>query len=158
MEQPRRNQPSREARLAPSTLPSTSLSKHATIDDVPEVLERSMLRLSDVKQSADGISGPGILVKLFPISGRTIRSVGDSNRKLWIVGSPDATDWTRSKLEAAHKANAKAKASHAAKTGSGSKLSVKAKVTGDKAGRQNEQRSLAKSERNVAEQRVQEGS
>lgn len=71
--------------------------------------------------------------------------------------SQDANIWTPSKLEDAHKANAKAKASHAAKAESASKLRVKAKVTGGKAGRQKEQRSLAKGEKDVAEQPVQEG-
>lgn len=82
-------------------------------------------------------------MKLFP--------VGDSNRTLWIVGFPHASNWIPSKLDNVYKANAKAKAFHAAKAESGSKLRVKAKVTGGKAGRQNEQRSLAKGERNVAE-------
>jgi hypothetical protein len=76
---------------------------------------------------------------------------------LWIVASPDATNWTLSKLEDVHKANAKANASHAGKAGSASKPRVKAKISGGKAERQKEQRSLAKGEKDVAEQPVQEG-
>ena len=124
---------------------------------LPEVLEHSTLRLSDIKRSAEGIAGAGILVKLIPVLRKDTRSVGDPNQTLWIVAYPDANNWTPSKLEDAHKANAKAKASHAAKAESASKLRVKAKVTGEKAGRQKEQRSLAKGGKNVAEQPVQEG-
>jgi hypothetical protein len=116
-----------------------------------------MLRLSDVKQFAEGTTGAAILVKLFPVLRKDTRSVGDSNQTLWIVASPDVNNWTPSKLEDAHKANAKAKASHAANAGLASKPRVKAKVTSRKAGRQKEQRSLAKGEKNVAEQPVQEG-
>jgi hypothetical protein len=92
---------------------------------MPEVLEGSKRRLSDVKQFAKNITGAGILVKLF--------LVDDSNRTLWIVGSPNAIYWTLSKLKDVHKANAKAKA------GSASRPRVEAKV------------------RNVAEQPVQKG-
>jgi hypothetical protein len=121
----------------------------ATRDGIPEVLERSKRRLSDVKQLAKDISSAGILVKLFPVD--------DSNRNLWIVGSPDTIKWTPSNLEDVQEANAKAKASRSAKAGSASKPKVKAKASGQKAGRQKEQRSLAKGGRNMAEQRVQEG-
>jgi hypothetical protein len=108
---------------------------------MPEVLEGSKHRLPDVKQLAKNITGAGILVKLFPVD--------DSNRTLWIVGSPHAKNWTPSKLEDVHKANAKA--------GSVSRTSVEAKVSGGKAGRQEEQRSPANCGRNMAEQPVQKG-
>jgi hypothetical protein len=89
-----------------------------------------MLRLSRVQQSAQAIVGAGILVKLFPVLRKDTQSVGDPNQTLWIVASPDATNWTPSKLEDVHKsnakANAKANASHAGKTGSASKPRVKA--------------------------------
>ena len=138
--------------MAPHTFPFTS-SQFATRDGVPEVLERSVLRLSHVQQSAQAIVGAGILVKLFPVLRKDTRSVGDPNETLWIVASPDATNWTPSKLEDVHKANA----SHAGKAGSASKPRVKAKISGGKAERQKEQRSLAKGEKDVAEQPVQEG-
>ena len=152
MRQPPRTQPSRRARLAPHTFPFTS-SQFATRDGVPEVLEHSPLGLSDVKRLEKGIAGEGILVKLFPVLRKDTRSVGDPNETLWIVASPDATNWTPSKLEDVHKANA----SHAGKAGSTSKPRVKAKISGGKAERQKEQRSLAKGEKDVGEQPVQEG-
>jgi hypothetical protein len=80
MGQPLRTQPPRSARSVWSTLSHTSLHP-ATRDGMPEVLERSKRRLSDVKQLAKDITSAGILVKLFPVD--------DSNRTLWIVGSPD---------------------------------------------------------------------
>jgi hypothetical protein len=116
-----------------------------------------VLRLSHVQQSAQAIVGAGILVKLFPVLRKDTRSVGDPNETLWIVASPDATNWTPSKLEDVHKANAKANASHAGKAGSTSKPKVKAKISGGKTERQKEQRPLAKGEKDVAEQPVQEG-
>ena len=73
------------------------------------------------------------------------------------MASSDAINWTPSKLWDAHKANAKSEASHAAEAESVSRLRVKAKVTGGKAGRQKKQRSLAKGEKDVAEQPVHEG-
>jgi hypothetical protein len=114
----------RGARLALSALPSTTL-QFATSDEVPEVLERAMLRLPAVKQPAEGIPGAGILVKLFRVLRKDTRSVGDSNRTLWIVGSPHANTRASSKLQDAHKAIVKAKVSHAANTGSASKPRVK---------------------------------
>lgn len=119
-----------------------------------------MRRLKDVKQHADVITGPGILVKLFAVPPDDTQSVDDSKPTLWIVGSPNAANWTPRNSRDAHRANAKAsdkaKASHAAKAWSTSKPRVKAKVSGGKAGRQKEQRSPAKGGRNVAEQPVQE--
>jgi hypothetical protein len=70
------------------------------------------------------------------------------------VGSPDTINWTPSKLEDMYEANARAKASYTAKAGSASKLKVKAKVSGQKAGRQKERRSPAKGERIVAKKRA----
>jgi hypothetical protein len=116
---------------------------------MPEVLEGFQRRLPDVRQLAKDITCAGILVKLFPVD--------NSNRTLWIVGSPDTINWTPSKFEDVQEANARANASHAANAGSASKPKVKAKVSGQKAGRQKEQSSLAKGERNVAERRAQEG-
>jgi hypothetical protein len=48
MRPPPRNQPTRSAHLASSTVPST-LPHFSTSHDVPEVLERSTLQFSDVK-------------------------------------------------------------------------------------------------------------
>jgi hypothetical protein len=158
MEPPRRTRSLRSARLAPSTLSLTS-PQFAGIDDVPEVLERSEFRLSDVRLSAQGVSSKGVLVKLFLISLKDTRSAGDSKRTVWAVGSPDATNWTPRKSKDAHKANAGAtdKAPHAAKAWSAFKPRTKAKASGGKTGRQKEQRSSATGEWNVAEQPVQEG-
>jgi hypothetical protein len=104
-----------------------------------------MCRLADVKQCANGIKGPGVPVTLFPIV--------DSNRTLWIVGSPRANKWTPRNAKDGHKANAKAfdqvKASHAPKAGS---APTKLKVV-----RQKELRSRTKGERNVVGQPVQDG-
>lgn len=108
---------------------------------MPEVLEGSKRRLTDVKLLAKDITGTGILVKLFP--------VGDSSRPLWIVGSPHTNKWAPTDANA--KANDKAKVSHAVKTGPAPKL-----ISG-KAERQEEQRSRARGERKVANQQVQEG-
>jgi hypothetical protein len=131
------------------------------MDDVPQILERSMRYLADVKQCADVIMGPGILVKLFAVPRGDTQSVGDSKPTLWIVGSPNATKWTPRSSRDAHKANVIAtnKASYAAGAGSASafKPGVKAKVSGEKAGRQKEQRPIVKCRMNVAVQRVQEG-
>jgi hypothetical protein len=77
--------------------------------------------------------------------------VDKSNQILWIVGSPHANNWTLSKLEDVHKANAKAK------DGFVSRPSVEAEVSDRKTGRQEEQRSPANCGRNIAEQSVQKG-
>jgi hypothetical protein len=82
MRQPQRSQPSRSARLSSGVLSSTAL---------PEVLEHSTLRLSDVEHSEEGIANGGILVKLFRVLPKDTRPVGDSKRTLWIVSSPDAS-------------------------------------------------------------------
>ena len=158
MKQPRPTRSLRSARLAPSILSLTPL-KSAGIDDVPDVLERSELRLSDVKSSAQGVPSKGILVKLFLISRKDTRSAGDAKQTVWVVGSPDATNWTTRKSEVAYKVDVGAtdKASHAAKASSTSKPGAKTKVSRGKARRQKELRSPAKGGRNVAEQPVQEG-
>jgi hypothetical protein len=93
MRQPQRLQPSRRARLSgvlPSTMP-------------PEVLEHSTLRLSDIDRRTQGIAGEGILVKLFPVSCKHMRSVSDSKGTLWVVGSPSASNAFPSKREDAQK-------------------------------------------------------
>jgi hypothetical protein len=140
-----------------NTLSITS-SQSALRDDVPQVLERSMRRLADVKQRADAIMGPGILVKLFAVPRGDTQSVDDSKPTLWIVGSPNATKWTLRSSRDAHKANAIAtnKASHGARAGPASRPRVKAKVNRGKAGRKKEQGSLATGGRDVTEQQVQE--
>lgn len=66
MERPRRAQRLRNAPSVQNTLSITS-SQPAPQDDVPQILERSMRRLTDVKQRAEAIMGPGILVKLFAV-------------------------------------------------------------------------------------------
>jgi hypothetical protein len=104
MGQPRLTRPLRNARSGPNTSFLTPL-RLVTRDDMPEVLEGFKRRLPDVKQLAKDITCAGILVKLFP--------GGDSNRTLWIVGSPDTINWTPSKLEDVQEAKARAKASHA---------------------------------------------
>jgi len=126
---------------------------------VPEVLERSELRLLDIKPSAQGISSKAILVKLFLVSSRNARSAGDPEQTVWVVGSPDATSWNSRESEDAYKVDARAtdKASHAAKASSASKSRAKAKVSYGKARRQKELGSPAKGGRNVAEQPIQEG-
>jgi hypothetical protein len=117
-----------------------------------------MRRLADVKQRADAIMGPGILVKLFAVPRGDTQSVDDSKPTLWIVGSPNATKWTPRSSRDAHKANAIAtnKASHGARAGSASRPRVKAKVNRGKPGRKKEQGSLATGGRDVTEQQVQE--
>ena len=68
-----------------------------------------MRSLADVKKCTGAVTGPGVLLKLFP--------VGDS----WIEGSPYAKKWIPSEVEevrtakANAKANDKTKASHPAK-------------------------------------------
>jgi hypothetical protein len=159
MGQPRRTQPSRNAHSAPKTSSLTS-SQSALNDDVPQVLEPSILRLPYVKQYADGITGPGILVKLFAVPRKDARSVDDPKRTLWFVGSPDSTNWTPRNSKDAHEVNAKAtdqaKASNAVKANPPFKHRVKAKLTRVKAVRQEEQRSPTKGEGKVNEQQVQE--
>jgi hypothetical protein len=142
MERPRRTRSLQSARLALSTLSPTS-PQSAHVDDVPEVLERSQFRLSDVKLSAQGIRSKGVLVKLFLVSRKGTRSTGDSEHTVWVVGSPDATNWTPRKSEEAQKVDARAtdKASHAAKAWSTSKT----------------KRYPTKVRRNVAEQPIQVG-
>jgi hypothetical protein len=118
MRQPQRSQPSRSARLAAGALSSTTL---------PEVLEHSTLRLSDIMRSSECIAGEGILVKLFPVSPKYIQSVGDSKRTLWIVSSRDASNEFPSKWEDTQKS--KAKTSQLTKAGSLDERTAKAKVT-----------------------------
>lgn len=153
MKRPRRG-PSRNARSAPNTVPLTS-PQSAPKCDVPQVLERSTRRLTDVKQCADVIMGPGILVKLFPVE--------DSNRTLWIVGSPNANKWIPSELKEVRTANAnanangKTKASHPAKARPESAQKVKSQLIRDEAARQKNQESRAGRAEKVTEQQVQEG-
>jgi hypothetical protein len=122
MRQPQRSQPSRSARLAAGALSSTTL---------PEVLEHSTLRLSDIMRSSECIAGEGILVKLFPVSPKYIQSVGDSKRTLWIVSSRDASNEFPSKWEDTQKS--KAKTSQLTKAGSLDERTAKAKVTNGRA-------------------------
>jgi hypothetical protein len=160
MGRPQRTQPSRNARSALKTMSPTSPQSPLNVD-VPQVLEPSVLRLPYVKQHADGITGPGILVKLFAVPRKDGRSVDDPKRTLWFVGSPDATNWTPRKSANAQEANAKttgkATISSTADAGSASKHRVRAKPVRRKAVGQEEQRSLAKGERTVVEQPAQEG-
>jgi hypothetical protein len=79
MGQTRRFQPTRSARSAGLTsgaLPSTTL---------PEVLEHSTLRLSDIMRSSECIAGEGILVKLFPFPRKHMQT-------LWIMSPPNASN------------------------------------------------------------------
>jgi hypothetical protein len=98
MRRPQRSQPSRSARLSSGALSYTTL---------PEVLEHSTLRLPDIQRSVEGIPGRGILVKLFPVSPKNMRSVNGSKRTLWIVGSPDASSAFPNNREGAQKFGAK---------------------------------------------------
>jgi hypothetical protein len=122
MRQPQRSQPSRSARLAPGAFSSTTL---------PEVLEHSTLRLPDIQRSIEGIPGRGILVKLFPVSPKNMRSVSGSKRTLWIVGSPDASSAFPSNREGAQKFGAKT--TQPTKAGSLHGQSAKANATNGKA-------------------------
>jgi len=99
-----------------------------------------MRRLTDVKQRAEAIMGPGILVKLFAVPRGDIQSVHDPKPTLWIVGSANTIKWTPHTSRDAHRANAIAtnKASHGARAVSASKPRVKAKVNCGKAGRKKE--------------------
>jgi hypothetical protein len=117
-----------------------------------------MRRIQDVKQRADFITGPGILVKLYAVPPEDVQSVDSSEPTLWFVGPPNAIKWTPRKLANAHEADAIVikRASHAAGAGSASVSRVKA-LNGGKAGRQKKQRSLARGKRNVAKHPVQEG-
>jgi hypothetical protein len=160
MERPRHIRRLRKARSVPNT--SSLPSPHpALIADVPQVLERSMRRLQDVKQRADVTMGPGILVKLFAVPPEGAQSVDGSQPTLWFVGSPNATRWSPRKSANAHEANAKttgkATVSITAKASSASKHRMRAKPVRGKAVGQKEQRSLAKGERNVVEQPAREG-
>jgi hypothetical protein len=133
MGQSRRFQPTRSARSAGLTsgaLPSTTL---------PEVLEHSTLRLSDIVRSSECIAGECILVKLFPVSPKHIQSVGDSKRTLWIVSPPNASNGFLSKWEDAQ--TFRAKTSQPTKAGS---LRAKAKLTN---GKSNGRRLLARGKR-----------
>jgi hypothetical protein len=96
-----------------------------------ELIERSCLRLLDVEHSEEGIAGEGSLVKLFPVSYRSIRSVGGSTRVLWIVGTPKANSAILKKLEDAQEVGAKA--SKTGKAGRTSKRTAKVKLMGAKA-------------------------
>jgi hypothetical protein len=99
-----------------------------------------MYRLADVKQRANAIIGPGILVKLFAVPRGDTQSVDDSKPTLWIMGSLNATNWTLRSSRDAHKANAITtnKASYRARAGSASKPRVEAKVSRRKARRKKE--------------------
>jgi inorganic pyrophosphatase len=62
--------------------------------------------------------------------------VKDSEHNVWIVGSPDATNWTSRESEDAQKVDARAtdKASHTAKAWSTFKPKAKVKVSGGRRG------------------------
>jgi hypothetical protein len=94
-------------------------------------------------------------VKLFPVSRKNMRTVGDLDPTSWIVGSLGATSWTPRNSKDGHEANAKstnqAKASRAVKAGSASKHKVKAKLIRAKAVRQKKQRHLARDEEEVTD-------
>jgi len=118
MGQPRRFQPIRSARsahLASGALPSTTL---------PEVLEHSTIRLSDIKRSTEGIAGEGILVKLFPFPRKHMQT-------LWIVSPPNATSGFPSEGEDAQKS--RAKTTKHTEADSLDERTAKAKVTNGKA-------------------------
>jgi hypothetical protein len=122
MGQPRRFQPSRSARLSSGALSYTTL---------PEVLEHSTLRLSDVEHSEEGTAGQGILVKLFRVLPKDTRPVGDSKRPLWIVSSPDASHEFLSRWKDVQKSGAKT--SKATEAGSLDERKAKVKLTNGKA-------------------------
>jgi len=136
-------------------------SLHSALnDDVPQVLERSDRRLAEVKQRADGITGPGILVKLFAVPPEDAQSGDNSKPTLWVVGSPKATKWTPRKSANAHGAKAKptgkATGSYAANASSASKHRMRARPIRGKAVGQKEQRSPTRGKRNMVESAVQE--
>jgi hypothetical protein len=118
MRQPQRSQPPRSAHLSSSALSSTTL---------PEVFEHSTLRRSDIEQSAEGISGEGFLVRLFPVSSKHMRS----KRTLWIVGFPNAINAFPGKREDAQKL--RGKTTQSARGGSLYERRAKANVTNGKA-------------------------
>ena len=122
MGQPRRFQPSRSARLSSGALSYTTL---------PEVLEHSTLRLSDVEHSEEATAGEGILVKLFRVLPKDTRPVGDSKRPLWLVSSPDASHESLSKWKGAQKSGAKT--SKATKAGLLDERKAKVKLANGKA-------------------------
>lgn len=72
---------------------------------------------------------------------------------MWVVGSPDATNWTSREWEDPHKVDTRAtdKASHTPKAWSTFKLKEKAEVSDGKTKRQREPRFPAKGGQNVAE-------
>jgi len=98
MRQPQRSQPSRSTRFSSGALSYTTL---------PEVLEHSTLRLSDVEHSEEGTAGEGILVRLFRVLPKDTRPVGDSKQPLWIVSSPDASHEFLSRWKDAQKSGVK---------------------------------------------------
>ena len=122
MRQPQRLQPSRSARFSSGALSYTTL---------PEVLEHSTLRLSDVEHSEEGTAGEGILVKLFRVLPKDTRPVGDSKRPLWIVSSPDASHEFLSRWKGAQKSGAKT--SKATKAGLLDERKAKVKLANGKA-------------------------
>lgn len=73
---------------------------------MPEVLERSSVRLSDVKGIEKGVASEGILVKLFPVLHKDTRPVGDSARFLCVVEEPNAGSEILSKQKDAQKITA----------------------------------------------------
>jgi hypothetical protein len=97
---------------------------------LPEVLERSSIRLSDIKRPT-GTVGEGTLVRLFPVSRKRMRSVSDSKRTLWIVRSPNASCGFPSEWEDAQKL--RAKITLPTKAGSFYERRANAKVTNGKA-------------------------
>jgi hypothetical protein len=139
MGQPRRFQPTRSARSARSAGLTSGALLSTTL---PEVLEHSTLRLSDIMRSSECIAGEGIPVKLFPVSPKQIQSVGDSKRTLWVVSSPNASNGFLSKWEDAQKS--RAKTSQPTKAGSPDERRAKAKLTNGKA---NGRRLLARGKR-----------
>jgi hypothetical protein len=133
MRQPQRSQPSHSTRLSSGALSSTTL---------PKVLKDSTLLPSDIKRSTEGVAGEGILVKLFPVSHKHARSVGDSKQTLWIVGSPNASSGFPSKWEDAQKL--RAKITQPTKTGSFHRRRANPKAT---SGTAKGHRPLARGER-----------
>jgi hypothetical protein len=120
-------------------------------DDVQQVLERSMLRLPYVKQSADSIASAGLFVQPFVVLRKIMRSVDDMKRTL-DLGLPRRNQLTLAQVRRCAKANAKA--SYAVKAGPASKHRVNAKLTSGKAVRQKDRIYLARDEGSVSERQV----
>jgi hypothetical protein len=103
-----------------------------------------MRSLADVMQCADVITGPGVLVKLFP--------VGD----LWIVGSPYAEKWIASKVEEMRTADANTKSSHPVKVRLAPTHAAKTRPNSEKAVTQKKLGSRMRGEKKATEQQVHE--